>query len=302
MNFYDLQINGYAGADFNSDSLTEESLHHACLALKDDGVEHILATVITDSIDSMCRKINRINKIRHLDPVCEKMISGFHIEGPYLNESAGYIGAHPSNYTKLSNIDDTQRLLESAQGLTKLVTLAPERDPNYQVTAMLKESGITVSAGHCNPTRDEITGAIDNGLTMFTHLGNGCPRLLERHDNIIQRILEISDSIWISFIADGIHIPFPVLNNYLKIIPTERAIAVTDAISAARMKPGQYTLGKWDLVIEEDGVAMSPDRSHLVGSTLTAPKIIDNLKNKLNLNGSQIKEIIQNNPRAAIQS
>jgi N-acetylglucosamine-6-phosphate deacetylase len=250
----------------------------------------------------MCRKINRINKIRHLDPVCEKMISGFHIEGPYLNESAGYIGAHPSNYTKLSNIDDTQRLLESAQGLTKLVTLAPERDPNYQVTAMLKESGITVSAGHCNPTRDEIAGAIDNGLTMFTHLGNGCPRLLERHNNIIQRILEISDSIWISFIADGIHIPFPVLNNYLKIIPTERAIAVTDAISAARMKPGQYTLGKWDLVIEEDGVAMSPDRSHLVGSTLTAPKIIDNLKNKLNLNGSQIKEIIHTNPRAAIQS
>ena len=302
MNFYDLQINGYAGADFNSDSLTEESLHHACLALKDDGVEHILATVITDSIDSMCRKINRINKIRHLDPVCEKMISGFHIEGPYLNESAGYIGAHPSNHTKLSNIDDTQRLLESAQGLTKLVTLAPERDPNYQVTAMLKESGITVSAGHCNPTRDEIAGAIDNGLTMFTHLGNGCPMLLERHDNIIQRILEISDSIWISFIADGIHIPFPVLNNYLKIIPTERAIAVTDAISAARMKPGQYTLGKWDLVIEEDGVAMSPDSSHLVGSTLTAPKIIDNLKNKLNLNGSQIKEIIHTNPRAAIQS
>ena len=52
MNFYDLQINGYAGADFNSDSLTEESLHLACLALKNDGVEHILATVITDSIDS----------------------------------------------------------------------------------------------------------------------------------------------------------------------------------------------------------------------------------------------------------
>jgi len=302
VNFYDLQINGYAGADFNSDSLTEESLHHACLALKDDGVEHILATVITDSIDSMCRKINRINKIRHLDPVCEKMISGFHIEGPYLNESAGYTGAHPSNHTKLSNIDDTQRLLESAQGLTKLVTLAPERDPNYQVTAMLKESGITVSAGHCNPTRDEIAGAIDNGLTMFTHLGNGCPMLLERHDNIIQRILEISDSIWISFIADGIHIPFPVLNNYLKIIPTERAIAVTDAISAARMKPGKYTLGKWDLVIKEDGVALSPDRSHLVGSTLTAPKVIDNLRNNLNMNDSQIKEIIYANPRAAIQS
>ena len=302
MNFYDLQINGYAGADFNSDSLTEESLHHACLALKSDGVEHILATVITDSIDSMCQKIATINKFRSLDPLCEKMIAGFHIEGPFLNESPGYIGAHPSNHAKFINIDDTQRLLDSAQGLTKLVTLAPERDPNYQVTAMLKESGITISAGHCNPSRDEMAGAIDNGLTMFTHLGNGCPMLLERHDNIIQRVLEISDLIWISFIADGVHIPFPVLNNYLKIIPTERAIAVTDAISAARMKSGKYTMGKWNIVIEEDGIAMSPDKSHLVGSTLTAPKIIDNLKNNLNLNDAQIEKITQTNPRAAIQS
>jgi N-acetylglucosamine-6-phosphate deacetylase len=68
------------------------------------------------------------------------------------------------------------------------------------------------------------------------------------------------------------------------------------------MKPGKYTLGKWDLVIKEDGVALSPDRSHLVGSTLTAPKVIDNLRNNLNMNDSQIKEIIYANPRAAIQS
>ena len=302
MNFYDLQINGYAGADFNSDSLTEESLHRACLALRNDGVEHILATVITDSIDSMCQKITTINKFRSLDPVCGKMIAGFHIEGPFLNESPGYIGAHPPNHAIMSNIDDTKRLLDSAQGLTKLVTLAPERDPNYQVTSMLNELDITVSAGHCNPTRDEMAGAIENGLTMFTHLGNGCPMTLDRHDNIIQRILEISDRIWITFIADGIHIPFHALNNYLKIIPTENAIAVTDSISAAKMKPEKYTLGNWDILIEKDGVAMSPDRSHLIGSTLTAPKIIDNLKNHLNMNDAQIEQITQTNPRAAVQS
>ena len=230
------------------------------------------------------------------------MIAGFHIEGPFLNESSGYIGAHPPEYAIMSNIDDTKRLLDSAQGLTKLVTLAPERDPNYQVTSMLNELDITVSAGHCNPTRDEMAGAIENGLTMFTHLGNGCPMTLDRHDNIIQRILEISDRIWITFIADGIHIPFHALNNYLKIIPTENAIAVTDSISAAKMKPGKYTLGNWDILIEKDGIAMSPDRSHLIGSTLTAPKIIDNLKNHLNMDDAQIEQITQNNPRAAVQS
>ena len=80
----------------------------------------------------------------------------------------------------------------------------------------------TVSAGHCNPTKEEIEGAIDNGVTMFTHLGNGCPMTLERHDNIIQRILNVSDRMWITFIADGVHIPFYTLNNYLKIIPPEK--------------------------------------------------------------------------------
>ena len=168
MSFFDLQINGYAGADFNSNSLTEDSLHHACLALNEDGVEKILATIITDSIDLMCQRIRTINKFRSLNPICEKMISGFHIEGPFLNESPGYIGAHPSSYAIKANIDDTKRLLDSANGLTKIVTLAPERDPNYKVTSMLSGLGITVSAGHCNPTKEEIEGAIDNGVTMLS--------------------------------------------------------------------------------------------------------------------------------------
>ena len=167
---------------------------------------------------------------------------------------------------------------------------------------MLSGLGITVSAGHCNPTKEEIEGAIDNGVTMFTHLGNGCPMTLERHDNIIQRILNVSDRMWITFIADGVHIPFYTLNNYLKIIPPENAIAVTDSISAARMKPGKYTLGNWDILIEKDGIAMSPDKSHLIGSTLTAPKIIENLKKHLNMDETQIEKFMQINPRAAIQA
>ena len=68
------------------------------------------------------------------------------------------------------------------------------------------------------------------------------------------------------------------------------------------MKPGKYTLGDWDIIIGKDGIAMSPDRSHLIGSTLTAPKIIDNLKNHLNMNDTQIEQITQTNPRAAVQA
>jgi N-acetylglucosamine-6-phosphate deacetylase len=67
------------------------------------------------------------------------------------------------------------------------------------------------------------------------------------------------------------------------------------------MKPGKYTLGDWDILIEKDGIAMSPDKSHLIGSTLTAPKIIENLKKHLNMDETQIEKFMQINPRAAIQ-
>ena len=70
-----------------------------------------------------------------------------------------------------------------------MVTLAPERDAGFAVTSMLAKQNVRVSAGHCDPTLEELRGAIDAGLSMFTHLGNGCPMQMHRHDNIIQRVL-----------------------------------------------------------------------------------------------------------------
>ena len=75
---------------------------------------------------------------------------------------------------------------------------------------------------------------------MFTHLGNGCPLLLDRHENVIQRVLSLSDQLWITFIADGAHLPFYVLGNLLHAVGVERALVLTDATAAAGMGPGQY--------------------------------------------------------------
>lgn len=302
MNALDLQVNGYAGVDFNSESINENELHHACQALHDDGVEGILATVITDSIESMCKRLEKLTRIRDSNPLCAEIIVGFHIEGPFLNQSPGYIGAHPAAQAKQANTEDMKRLLDAANGYTKLVTLAPERDHLSKTTSFLSELGITVAAGHCNPTTDELMAGIDCGLSMFTHLGNGCPMQLERHDNIIQRVLSLSDSLWVSFIPDGLHVPFSALKNYLKIVPSERAIAVTDAISAARMGPGKYTIGKWRINIGTDGTAMAPDRSHLIGSTLTVPQIIENLGDSVGLESTQIQAMLYTNPLAAVNS
>ncbi len=180
------------------------------------------------------------------------------------------------------------------------MTLAPERDTQSRVIQFLTSQGVRVSAGHTDASLDQLRAAIDAGLSLFTHLGNGCPMQMHRHDNIIQRALSLSDQLTLCFIADGVHVPWPALRNYLKTAGTERSVVVTDCISAAGLGPGRYRMGRWDLVIGADGVARAPDGSHFVGSAGTMPQTKENLKNHLGFCPDQIERLTRDNPRKAI--
>jgi len=297
---FDLQVNGYAGTDFCSMDLTGEQLNTACVALEADGVDCILATVITDSMERLRLKLANLIHLREQDPLAQKIIAGIHIEGPYLNPAPGFIGAHPAEAVKLANVDETKRLLEAAGGLTRLFTLAPEMDPYYQTTQFLADQNIVVSAGHTNANLDQLRGSIDSGLTMATHLGNGCPVDLPRHDNIIQRILSLREKLWVGFIPDGFHIEFFALKNYLELVTIDRAFMVTDAITAARLGPGTYDLSGAIVEVDDLGVARRPGSRNLSGSTLTMSKLRRNLKDYLDLSDSDIEKLIDLNPRKAL--
>src|SRR5271157_3055481 len=232
LRYIDLQLNGYRGADFNADGLRIRSCHAACKALRAASVTGVLATIITDDLDRMLARLARIAEIRRRDPLVARMILGIHVEGPFLNPGPGYAGAHPRESIRPADEDAMKRLVDAAGGLVRIVTLAPEHDAGLKVTRWLAGQKIVVSAGHCNPSLDQLRAAIDAGLSMFTHLGNGCPMFLHRHDNVIQRVLSLADKLWICFIGDGVHILYPTLANYLRCVPPERAIIVSDAISA----------------------------------------------------------------------
>ena len=297
---FDLQVNGYAGADFCSTSLSLDECRSACDALREDGVGGILATLITDSVEQLCTKLRQLVAFREADPSVREMIVGFHIEGPFLNAKTGYIGAHPPEWVRPANIEEMDRLLDAASGLTRLVTLAPENDPGFATTRFLAEQGITVSAGHCNPNLDTLEGAIDAGLSMVTHLGNGCPVELPRHDNFIQRALSLSDRLWTCYIPDGAHVPFFALRNYLALTGIERSIMTTDAISAARLGPGTYELSGAPVEIDADGVARRPGSPNLAGSTITMPRVREHLGTELDLSAAEIDRILCHNPRKAL--
>jgi N-acetylglucosamine-6-phosphate deacetylase len=90
------------------------------------------------------------------------------------------------------------------------------------------------------------------------------------------------------------------LKNYLRAAGLEKCIFVTDAISASRLGPGDYTLAGWDIKIGEDLVARSPDGSHFVGSTVTWPRIHENNRAHLGLSEADLVKLSIGNPKLAL--
>ncbi len=300
MGFFDLQVNGYGGVDFNADGLTSDALHAVCERWVADGVQGILATVITADLDVMVRRLKTLVACRAADPLSQQLIAGIHIEGPFLNPEPGYIGAHSAQAVRPANVDDARYLLDAAGGLCRLMTLAPEHDAGGRTTRLLVEAGVTVSAGHTNASLETLRAAIDAGLSMFTHVGNGCPATMARHDNIVQRALSLSDRLWCCFIADGVHVPSWVLANYLKICGMDRAVVVTDAISAAGLGPGRYTLGDRAVEVDAHGAARYPgETDHLAGSAATMPHCVRVLR-EMGLVEATITALTFTQPRRAV--
>jgi N-acetylglucosamine-6-phosphate deacetylase len=97
----------------------------------------ILATVITDTLEAMAERLTKIVEMRELDPLVRDMVAGVHIEGPFINAERGYVGAHPAAAVRPAEVDAMRRLLDAAGGLTRIVTLAPENDPDFAVTKFL---------------------------------------------------------------------------------------------------------------------------------------------------------------------
>ena len=292
MKAIDLQVNGYAGTDFCSHHLTAEELHSGCEALINDGFDGILATLITDSVENLVKKLTNLVKLRNQDELAQQVIWGFHIEGPFLNPEPGYIGAHEPQYVSKANVEDTKKILEAGKGLVQLVTLAPEQDHGGQTTKFLTEQGIRVAAGHCNPSLDELQTGIDSGLSMVTHFGNGCPVDLPRHDNILQRFLHFRDQLYFSFIPDGHHVPFFALRNYIDQIGIDRVTMTTDAITAAGLGPGLHKFSGIEVEVDKEGVARRPGSPNLAGSTLTLPKMLKALQTGVGFDDSDCEKVL----------
>ena len=272
----DLQVNGFAGVDFNSAGLTSDSLQLALEAMLATGVTTCLPTVITDSEIHMRKCLSALEKIRNSSPMANTMVAGYHLEGPFLSKLPGFCGCHPVEKMIAVDLELFLRLQEAAGGNIKLVTLAPEVEGAITFIEKLVEDGIIVALGHTAADNEIIQQAIDAGAKLSTHLGNGTSAELNKnHNPIIAQLGE--DKLSASFIADGYHLSPEVLKVYLRAKCAERVILVTDATAGASAPPGLYTLGDSELHRETEPVILNSQMLSPIGSAVTLDQCVRNV-------------------------
>jgi len=265
---FDLQVNGFGGIDFQQDGLTAGELLSATKALRAAGCGRCLVTLITDQWERLLARLAHLRALRAQSPELLRAIAGWHVEGPFLSSEPGFHGTHNPAFMRDPKPEDIATLRDVTGDDPLLLTIAPERPGAVEVIASAVSHGMQVSLGHTDASSDMLAAAVRAGARGFTHLGNGCPSALNRHDNILWRVLD-EPGLTVSLIPDGIHVPPPLFRILHRALPPERIYYITDAMSAAGASPGRYRLGQIEVEVGLDRVVRRPGSLYLSGSALS---------------------------------
>lgn len=272
----DLQVNGFAGVDFNSATLAAAELDRALEALLACGVTTCLPTVITAMPDELVARFSALDRAVAASRLGPSMCPGYHLEGPFLNPADGYHGCHPASAMSAADPALVERLQAKLTRPILLTTVAPEVAGGIAFIGEMKRRNILVSIGHSACNFELVAQAADAGATLSTHLGNGLPQTLPKLDNTLFAQLA-EDRLTATFIADGIHVPPPALKALIRAKGPDRSILVTDAVSAASAPAGIHDFAGMQVESRADGSVRVPGGIGLAGSALRMDDAVRNL-------------------------
>jgi N-acetylglucosamine-6-phosphate deacetylase len=283
----DLQVNGFAGVDYNSPSSSHEEIIRSIRAILQTGVTRFFPTVITGSPADMSGALANLAAAKETAWEAAAM-EAFHLEGPYISSEDGPRGAHPEQWVRPPDLDEFRRFQDAARGNIRLITLSPEWPDAPRFIEALVGEGVVVSIGHTSASPFQIAAAVSAGASLSTHLGNGAHAILPRHPNYIWEQLA-EDRLAASFIVDGIHLAPAFLKVALRAKGLERAFLVTDAVMPAGCLPGRYKLGEVDVELHPDGSVRLLGGTRLAGSALRMDRALENV---MRIAGLSLREAI----------
>ncbi len=263
--FFDPQINGCLGISFNSESLTGEDVRRVAHECRKHGIGSFLPTLITGGFEPLRHGFATLAKVRESDADLARRIPGYHLEGPYLSSEDGPRGAHPKEHARDPDWNEFQRWQDAANGMIRMVTVAPERTGAMPFIEKLTQAGVVVAIGHTAATAQQLRDAVAAGAKTSTHLGNGCHAVLPRHENYIWEQLA-NDDLWMSIIPDGHHLPAAVVKCLVRAKGVNRTLITCDASSLAGMPAGKYQHWGTDLEVLPSGKVVVAGTPYLAGS------------------------------------
>ena len=292
--FVDLQVNGYLGVDFSDKNLTAEDCADACRKLLAHGTAAFLPTIITSEPSLYRRNLSILADIIEDNEFAGRIL-GIHVEGPFISKYAGAVGVHNSVWVKRPSLKFFDQMQRWARGHIKMVTLAAEVKGADCLTRSLVKQGVVVSLGHQMAACEDLARLADAGAACLTHLGNGMPNMVHRHENPLMFGLA-EDRLIGMIIADGFHLPPFVLKTIIRAKTVRCLIITSDASPIAGCKPGIYqTLGN-RAILRADGLLHNPDKRCLVGSSFTILECVNWLLRKNLLNADELIEVCFKNP------
>jgi len=271
----DLQVNGYKGVDFSGGDLTRDDFIDACREMFESGTTAFLPTVVTSPQDVYKRNLPIIAEVIEMPEFAGRLL-GIHLEGPFISAEEGTRGAHNAEWVKEPDTTLLDRLINRADEKVKLLTIAAEPAGAEELARYATDRGIAVSLGHQAADEEDLDKLVHAGAVALTHLGNGIPALLARHNNPVWAGLA-NDDLMATIITDGNHLPPSILKTIIKTKGPARCVVISDATSLAGFKPGRYeTLGH-EVILEENGGLHDPETGYMCGSSATMLKCMNHL-------------------------
>lgn len=289
--FFDVHIHGAGGHDVME--ATPEALQRVGSMLAAHGTGQYFATTVTAAIDETLRALDGI--AHWMETSAEGAVArpvGIHLEGPFLSHAKR--GVHPPEKLLAPSVAVFDRMVEAARGQVKLMTIAPELEGAEELIAHAHARGVRLSVGHSNATAEETRKAIAAGAVSATHTFNAMRPLDHREPGILGVVLA-DEELFSEIICDGVHTATEMVRIWWRAKGRERALLVTDAMSAAGMPDGQYTLGGF--AVEVAG-GRATAHGVLAGSVLTLDRALTNF---LSFTGASLEDglrLLTRNPEA----
>lgn len=290
----DLHIHGAAGYDVMEGG--DAGLRRMAGFLAEHGATAFLPTTVTAPEDTLLRAVSTLaQQILHWQQAGLARPAGIHLEGPCISTLRN--GVHPLPAIQLPSIEFFDRVYQAAEGALRLITVAPELPGALDLIREATRRGVKVSIGHTDGSAEDAQAAVQAGATHVTHTFNAMRPMLHRDPGVAGEAL-MNPGLYAEIIADGVHVAPRMVQVFLRARGCERAVLVTDAISATGMGDGDFKLGTFEVSVQGDRAEAD---GRLAGSVLTLDRAVRNVMRFAGLSLGEGVRLASANPAAVLE-